>query len=149
MSIIKRNGEPTPSLFNLFDDFFNRELYNWGLSNYSSSGTTVPAVNIKETPDNFEVEMAAPGMDKNDFKVQLDGNTLSISSEKQKADSKDYENYTRKEFSYQSFQRTLVLPKDVVDESGITARYESGLLKLVIPKREEVKQKPPRMINID
>ncbi|MGE7774051.1 Hsp20/alpha crystallin family protein [Chitinophaga sp. NPDC101104] len=147
MSIIKRTRDSFPSFANMFDDFFNRELYNWGLSNFSPGGTTVPAVNIKETPDHFEVEVAAPGMDKQDFKVQLDGNTLTISSEKVHRD--DDSNYSRKEFSYQSFQRTLTLPKDVVDESKISARYESGLLRLVIPKREEVKQKPPRLINID
>ncbi|WP_126245117.1 Hsp20/alpha crystallin family protein [Chitinophaga rhizosphaerae] len=146
MSVIKRNRDAFPTFTNLFDDLFNRELYNWGHSNFSSSGTTIPAVNIRETPDNFEVEVAAPGMDKNDFKIQLDGNTLSISSEKVNRNNEDY---SRKEFSYQAFQRTLMLPKDVVDESGITARYDNGLLRLTIPKREEVKQKPPRMINID
>lgn len=146
MSIIKRNRDTFPTFNHLFDDFFNRELYNWGLSNFSNSGTTVPAVNIKETPEHFEVEMAAPGMEKKDFKVQLDGNTLTISAEKETTDT---DNYVRREYSYQSFQRTLVLPKDVVDAGGITARYESGLLRLVVPKREEAKQKPPRMIAID
>lgn len=148
MSIIKRNRETFP-FSGLFDDFFNRELYNWGNTNYSSSGTTVPSVNIRETADDFEVEVAAPGMNKSDFKVQLDGNTLTISSEKESRNDSNSENYTRKEFSYQSFQRSLVLPKDVVDDQKIRARYENGLLMLTIPKREEVKQKPPRMISID
>lgn len=150
MSIIKRNRDSFPSLSSVFDDFFNREFYNWGLSNYSSSGSTMPAVNIRETAENFEVEVAAPGMEKNDFKIQLDGNTLMISSEKElKSENKDGENYTRREFSYQSFQRTLVLPKDVVDEEKIKARYDNGVLRLSIPKREEAKQKSPRMISID
>lgn len=150
MSIIKKNRDTFPSLSSVFDDFFNREFYNWGLSNFSSSGATMPAVNIRETAENFEVEVAAPGMDKNDFKIQLDGNTLTISSEKEfKSEKKDEDNYTRKEFSYQSFQRTIALPKDVVDEDKISARYESGLLRLSIPKREEAKQKSPRTINIE
>ena len=134
---------------NVFDDFFTRDLWNWGQSNSSSTNTTVPAVNIRETNENFEVDMAAPGMTRDDFKVELDGNTLTITSEKKIQDEqKDGERYTRREFSYQSFQRTFQLPKDVVDSERIGARYENGVLHLVIPKKEEAKQKPPRMIEI-
>ena len=78
MSIIKRN-EMFPGL-NLFDDFFSRDLWNWGLNNNSSTNTTIPMVNVKETGENFEVEMAAPGMNKEDFKVELDGNLLTITT---------------------------------------------------------------------
>jgi HSP20 family protein len=106
-------------------------------------------VNIKETNDAFDVEVAAPGMKKDDFKVELDGNMLTISSEKtDEANEKEGERYSRREFSYQSFQRTFQLPKDVVDSDKIEARYENGLLHLVIPKKEEAKQRPPRMIQI-
>lgn len=148
MSVIKRSRESFPALSSVFDDFFNREFYNWGLSNFSSGGSTMPAVNIRETANDFEVEMAAPGMNKEDFKIELDGNTLSISSEKEFKSESDG-SYTRKEFSYQAFQRTIVLPKDVVDEDKINARYENGLLRLTVPKREEVKKKGPRTISID
>jgi HSP20 family protein len=93
--------------------------------------------------------MAAPGMNKEDFKIELDGNQLTISSEKQMMDEeKDGDRYTRKEFSYQSFQRVFQLPKEVVDAENIQARYENGVLHLVVPKREEAKQRPPRMIQI-
>lgn len=150
MSIIQKRRATFPSLFNLFDDPFSREFFNWDNANGSSNGTTVPAVNIKETADNFEVQMAAPGMDKSDFKIQLDGNTLTISCEKEShfEDSQN-ERFTRREFSYESFQRTLLLPKDVVDQDSVTAKYDKGMLQLTIPKREEVKQKPPRLISID
>lgn len=138
-----------PGMTNVFDDFFSRDLWNWGLANNSNTNTTIPAVNIKETADNFEVEMAAPGMNKEDFKVELDGNTLTISSEmRNEREEKEGERYTRQEFSYQSFQRTFTLPKNVVDVEQINARYENGVLHLLIPKREEAKQKPPRMIQI-
>ncbi|HEY0679577.1 MAG TPA: Hsp20/alpha crystallin family protein [Chitinophagaceae bacterium] len=149
MSILKRNNDLFPTLPSLFNDPFTRDFFNWGLSNTSSTNTTIPAVNIRETNDNFIVEMAAPGMTKKDFKVELDGNMLTISSEKTN-ESQDNENekYSRREFSYQSFQRTFQLPKDVVDSERIEAKYNDGVLNLVIPKREEVKQKPPRMINI-
>jgi HSP20 family protein len=149
MSIVKRNaGRSGYTLPSVWDDFFNRDVFNWG-SNYTNAGNSTPAVNIKETTDSFQVEMAAPGMDKKDFKIELDGHTLTISSEKQdQREDKDGESYNRKEFSYQSFYRTFHLPKDVVDADRIIARYENGLLQLEIPKREEAKQKPARLIDI-
>ena len=145
MSLIKRS-QNIPSLSRFFDDDFNRE---WGLSNFSDSGT-LPAVNIKETKEEFNVEMAAPGMNKDDFKVELDGNMLTISSEKSGQHDQDNgdEKFSRCEFSYQSFQRSFSLPKDVVDSDKIEAHYENGVLKLRIPKKEEAKQRPPRKIEI-
>ncbi len=148
MSLIKRNGQLPTTFPALFDDFFGRELFNWGNNNYSATSTTVPSVNIRETGDNFEVEMAAPGMDKQDFKIELDGNTLTISSKKEYNQESEQEGYSRREFSYQSFQRSFVLPKDVVDVEQITAKYENGLLHLTIPKQEKAKQKAPRLIEI-
>ena len=137
-----------PNMSSLFDDLLPRELWNWGLSNNSVTNTTLPAVNIRETNENFEVEMAAPGMNKNDFKIELDGNTLTISSERKNDwQEREGERYTRREFSYESFKRTFQLPKDVVDIEKIQAKYENGVLNLVVPKKEEVKQKP-RMIEI-
>ena len=73
------NSVPSLSSPSLWDEFFNRDVFNWG-SNFSTTGSSLPAVNIKETADTFEVEMAAPGMQKQDFKIELDGNTLTISS---------------------------------------------------------------------
>src|SRR3954463_11349835 len=149
MSIIKRNSELFPSFPTFFNDFWTRDLFDREQSNYSTTGTTIPAVNIQETGDAFLVEMAAPGMNKKDFKIELDGNLLTISSEmKQEHEDREDSKFNRKEFSYQSFQRTFTLSKDVVDADKIEAKYENGLLRLRIPKREEVKQKPPRMINI-
>jgi HSP20 family protein len=148
MSLIRRNQDQFPVIPALFDDFLGRDLFNWNNNNYSSTRTTLPAVNIKETEDQFEVQLAAPGMEKNDFKIQLDGNTLTISSEKQNSKEEKEQTYSRKEFSYQSFQRSFVLPKDVVDEEGISGRYEDGVLYLTVPKKEEVKQKAPRLIEI-
>jgi len=131
----------------MFDNF-NRELLNWDNKNYSSTSTTVPAVNIKENADTFEVEVAAPGMTKGDFKITLDGNLLTISSAKQEQNEEHKDNYTRREFSYQSFQRSFELQREVVDQDNIQASYENGMLRLTIPKKEEAKQKEPRMIEI-
>jgi HSP20 family protein len=149
MTLVKRNGNLLHPLPMLFDDFFNRDLFNWSGSNFSSTNTSIPAVNIKETGANYEVEVAAPGMTKKDFKIELEGNLLTISSERtNQNESKEDERYARKEFSYESFQRTFNLQKEVVDIDKIEARYEDGVLRLLIPKREEAKQKAPRLIEI-
>jgi len=147
MKLAKRNWNNF-SLFSPMFDNFNRELLNWDNKNYSSTSTTVPAVNIKENGDTFEVEVAAPGMAKDDFKVTLEGNLLTISSAKEEKNEEQTDNYTRREFSYQSFQRSFELQKDVVDQDNIQARYENGMLRLTIPKKEEAKQKEPRLIEI-
>lgn len=148
MSIVKKNQalETMPGLLN---NFITNDLWDWGLSNNSFTNTTIPSVNIRETNDNFEVEMAAPGMDKNDFKIELSNNMLTIGSEKE---NRQVENengkYSRREFSYQSFQRSFHLSKDVVDAENISARYENGVLYVNIPKKEQAKQRPPRTIEI-
>jgi HSP20 family protein len=149
MNILKRNGNLLNTFPVVFDDLFNRDLFEWNQSNFSNSGTTVPAVNIKETKDTFEVEMAAPGMAKEDFKIQLEGNLLTITSEtNSQSEEKEGSSYSKKEFCYQSFQRSFTLPKNVVDSDKINAKYEGGLLHLVIPKKEEAKEKPSRLIQV-
>jgi HSP20 family protein len=149
MSLVKRNGNYLTGFPAFFNDFFSRDLWNQGLDSFSNTGTTIPAVNIKETNDNFVVEMAAPGMSKEDFKIELDRNMLTITSEKnyEKEENTD-ERYSKREFSYQSFSRVFTLPKEVVDADKIEAKYDNGLLHLVIPKKEEAKQRPPRTIQI-
>lgn len=150
MSIVKRNnGSLLPANpRTLFDDFLSRELFNWGNNNFSSPHTTLPSVNIKENPENFEVEVAAPGMEKQDFHITLENNLLTISSSKKDQNEEDTDNYTRREFSYQTFTRSFELARDVVDEEHIEAKYENGILKLLIPKKEEAKKQPQRLIEI-
>lgn len=147
MTLMKRteNNWPFPSLM---DNLFSRDLMDWSTSNYSNTNTTIPAVNIKETDDDFQIEVAAPGMDKKDFKINLENNQLMISSERQSNVKEKDENYTRKEFSYQSFQRTFNLSDQMIDGDKISAKYCDGVLCIVLPKREEVKPKPARLIKI-
>ena len=149
-TIVKRNGGSLlpANPRSLFDDFFNRELFNWGNSNFSASRTTLPSVNIKEREEAFEVEVAAPGMQKEDFKITLDSGILTISSSREDKEEENDGNFTRREFSYQSFQRSFELAKDVVDEENIEAKYENGVLRLTIPKKEDAKAQPPRLIEI-
>ncbi|RUT69627.1 Hsp20/alpha crystallin family protein [Flavobacterium cupreum] len=149
MNLIKRNGSRLPALPRVFfDDVFGQDLFNWENSNFSTTRTTLPSVNIKETPERYEVEVAAPGMNREDFKVTLENGQLLISSVKENEVNTQQENFTRREFSYQSFQRSFVLPKNVVDEDNINARYENGILVLSIPKLEQAKQKEPKLIAI-
>lgn len=152
MAIIRRNGgELFPSLSRLWgDDFFSRDMMNWGLSNFSTSGTSIPAVNIRETKNSYEVELAAPGMKKNDFKIELDGNMLTISAERTEEQERksNEEKFVSREYSYQSFQRSFNLPKDVVDVDKIEAHYEDGVLRLTVPKQETAKKKQSKKIEV-
>lgn len=133
----------------LFDDFFTRDLFDWGFRNHSTTNTTIPAVNIIEGPDDFRVEMAAPGMDKEDFNIELNNDILKITSNRELTSQlSEGERYRTREFSYQSFVRTFQLAKTVVDDSKIKATYENGVLSIIIPKREEAKKLPPRQIQI-
>jgi HSP20 family protein len=146
MTLIKRDAGYAPVLSNFFDDFLTKDLFNWPSS--SSTGTTIPSVNIYETEGDFHVEMAAPGMAKEDFKVELDNNTLTISSQKESEEVRDKDkNFQRREFSFQSFYRTFHLP-DSAEAEKINAKYTDGILKLVIPKKEEAKRKPVKTIKI-
>ena len=147
MSLVKRENY-WPSLPNFFNDFLNRDWYDWSNQNFSLTNTTIPSVNIKETDNEFMVEMAAPGMEKDDFKIDLNNNLLTISSEKQ-AENKVEEgkNITRREFSYQSFSRSFTLPA-IVETDKITAKYTNGILMVNIPKREEAKPKPLKQIKV-
>ncbi|NND34411.1 MAG: Hsp20/alpha crystallin family protein [Saprospiraceae bacterium] len=132
-----------------FDDFFTRDLSNWRYPNNYSKATTMPSVNIVESPENFMVEMAVPGMRKEDFQVELNDDILRIWSEKSDENAVEQDNaFLRKEFSYRAFERTFTLPKSVVDQSKIEAKYQDGILRLMIPKREEAKALPPRKIAI-
>jgi len=146
MAIVKKDVGYAPALSNFFDDFFTRDLFNWPSS--SSTGTSIPKVNIYETNDEFHVEMAAPGMAKEDFKIELDNNMLTISS--QREDDKiehDKRNYQRREYSYESFVRSFHLP-DSAEVEKINAKYHDGILIMVIPKKEEAKRKPIKSIKI-
>jgi HSP20 family protein len=149
MTLVKRNGNQLPTFPTFFDDFFNRDLAELSRSNFSPTGTTIPAVNIKETKDAFEVEMAAPGMTKKDFTLELEDNRLTITAEKKSHNEvKEEDRHIRREFSYQSFERSFTLPKEVVDGDKIKARYEDGMLHLLIPKKEEAKNKPHKLIQV-
>lgn len=122
----------------LFDDFFKpwNELFETG---FTGRTMTVPAVNIIENKDSYKVSLAAPGLKKEDFNIDLDGNMLTISAEKEETKEEKEEETTRSEYNYTSFSRSFTLPEDVKPEN-IDAKYEDGILNIVLPKKEEAKK---------
>lgn len=143
MSLVKFNRKPWGNLVtsDFFDDdnFFDKRLWN--------KKQDEPALNIKETNDTFEVELAAPGFTKKDFDVTIDNGCLNISAESSKSKEEKEDNYTRKEFSYNSFNKKLQLPGSVKDED-IKAHYKDGVLSFNLIKKAEAKQKKPRKVAI-
>ena len=138
----RSNGFPTfNSIFNeiLNDDFFNARPI----------ASNLPAVNIKQSEADFSLELAIPGLGKDDIKISIDKDLLTISSEIEKKDEEKDENgkYTRREFSYHAFKRSFTLP-ETVDTDKIGAKFENGVLYLHLPKREEALPKPARQIEI-
>jgi HSP20 family protein len=137
MKLMKRNDDwGFPSIW---EDFFNSDLFN--LPTVARRGMNVPAVNISETDKEYLVELAAPGMKKSDFKINLDRNVLTISSETKQEDQEETKNFSRKEYSFSSFERSFTLP-EAVNQEKIDAKYQDGVLKINLPKKEEVLSKP-------
>jgi HSP20 family protein len=143
-----RKSESLPAIFN---DFFRpwESLFdlNGGSSLNTFNPVSIPSVNIVDNKDNYEVSLAAPGMKKDDFKIDIDANTLTISAEKEEKKEEKEERYTRKEFNYTSFLRSFSLP-DWVNKDKVDASYENGLLKLILPKTEEAKRIASRHITV-
>ena len=132
----------------VFDRFFDNNMLDWNNRHFSDTNTTLPSVNIKENTDEFTVEVAVPGFDKKDFNIEVENDTLTISSEKKiENEEREGERITKREFSYQSFTRSFSLPV-LVEREKIKAKYENGILNIIIPKKEEAKPKPPKRIAI-
>ena len=139
-TLIKASG--MPSFRALMEDFWNSEnVFDRTIFRRDS----LPAVNIKENDSSFEVEVAAPGYQKTDFKIDIQNGVLHISAETKDEKAEETENYTRKEFSYSSFNRSFSLPENVKEEN-VTARYENGLLML---KLEKAAKAQPKAISIE
>jgi HSP20 family protein len=130
----------------MFDDFFTRDLL---LPSFSNTGVSTPAVNIIETNDDFRLEMVAPGMKKDNFNVEIQGNILTISydhEDNREGERRDWK-YRTHEYNYHSFTRSFSLP-EAVDAENIQAKYENGILNIIIHKREDAKGKLARQITI-
>ncbi len=146
-SLVKWNEGGFPAFSRMFDDFFKTEFPVWSHNNFAAEGTTLPAVNIKETDKEFGLELAAPGMKKDDFKVGVEDDVLTISAETEYSKEEKDEDYNRKEFSYVSFQRRFTLPESV-NADKVTAKYRDGVLHVSLPKRPEAQPKQAKTIKI-
>ena len=128
----KRNNALMPGFNDVFDSIFNDSFFS------DRMVTRVPAVNISESADNYHIELAAPGLKKQDFKINIDNNVLNISVEQQTENTDNNRKYTKREYSYNSFVRAFTLP-DLADHNHIEASYDDGVLKIDVAKKEEAK----------
>jgi HSP20 family protein len=144
---VRSNLIPTVSRF--FDDDWDN-LFDWNAKRFGTKDLSMPAVNIHENDDEYCFEMAAPGLDKNQFKIELNKNRLTIAyhMENSHEESDEASKYVRKEYNFNSFSRSFHLNKNVVDDDNIKASYENGILRINVAKREEAKEKPARLIDI-
>ena len=146
-TFVKSDGSLFPAIPSLFDDRLKKDWLDSSLATRKMTAATLPAANVKETNETFVIEVAAPGMRRDNFKVELQNNLLSVSAEVHGHNNQP-ENYTRREFSYQSFHRSFTLPEDMVEASKISARYNNGMLFITVPKREGGNAKRPKVIAI-
>jgi HSP20 family protein len=152
-TLMKRGGEPgvfspLPNLQSFFNDPFLRNWFSWD-NDTTVEDSTQPAVNIGETEGTYELSVAAPGMTKNDFKVEFENNHLVIRGEKkEEKETKQSHNWLRKEYNYNSFVRSFTLSEKQVSPDGIKAKYTDGILHISIPKSAEGRNKAARVIQI-
>lgn len=145
MGTVKYNPfVPGKAFSNLFDEFFTR-----GLGDFVGADSifTQPSVNVLETKDNFQIELAAPGLNKGDFEVKVDNGNLTISAKKEQKEETTEGRYARKEFNFASFTRSFQLP-DTINANDINATYENGVLLVTLPKKEEAKVVAARTVEI-
>lgn len=140
-----RNRFNRPSLG---DSLFGRDFLDNFFEGFGEkSGLSIPAVNLAEAKDEYRIEVAAPGLEKKDFKIGFDNGVLTVSSEKETKNEDKDELFMRQEFNYSKFNRSFMLPEGV-DADNIKAEHKEGVLNIHIPKKEEIKQKAPKQIEI-
>jgi HSP20 family protein len=136
---LARTNDFFPSVF---EDFFKPWNEMTGINGLWGKTFTMPAVNITEDKDFYKISLAAPGLEKKDFNIDVEGNMLTISSEKEEKKEEKNERLTRKEYNFSSFSRSFTLPEAVMTEK-IEAVYEGGELKVMLPKKDEAKKAIP------
>ena len=130
------------------DSLLDRGFFNFDKDlMFSKPGINVPSVNIRETEKEYVLELAAPGLQRSDFEIELDQHSLTISAEKEEESEEDKNEYARREYSYNSFSRSFMLPENA-RESAIDARYDKGILTVTVPKVKEDALKPAQKITV-
>lgn len=144
MTLVRfNNGSRRTALNPVFGDVFNSFFQDSSLPDRFAA--KVPAVNIAETEAGYHIELAAPGLKKEDFKISLEKNVLTIASEKKAESAEDGKTYNRREYSYPAFSRSFTLP-ELADQSNIEAAYTDGILNVTVAKKEEAKQLPKEIV---
>jgi len=146
MTLVKFKNPRLPWYDTMFRDLLgsDRMLTN----DFFLENNWVPAMNVKETKDKFDIEIAAPGFNKKDFQISIENGLLKISAEhKEEGEEKD-EDFTRREFNYNSFYRSFTLPENVNEEEVIDATYKRGILKLVLNKLQMEETVQKRVIEV-
>ncbi len=143
MTLVRRTNRNYDSIWN---NLVNGDFY-MNQNGLYCGNQSMPAINIIEDENMFSIELAAPGLNKEDFNIEFDNGKLTISAKKQEKEE-ETKNYTKREFNYAGFSRSFVVPKQKVDDGKISAAYENGVLNITLPKREEVKPKPSRTVEI-
>ena len=148
MNLTIRNAG-IPSLMSdwLNSDSFGPDLTDVEFFNGKRLGVTVPSANIAETDKEFTIDLAAPGLTRKDFKVESDNHILTVSAEKRDEKEDEAEGYSRREYSYNSFSRSFTLPENV-KEDKIDAKYQDGVLKIIVPKKEASPKKNKKQISV-
>ncbi len=140
-TLVKKSNESFPSFINnFFDDM-------WNLDRLEKTNSFLPAVNISETENSFHLEVSAPGFKKDDFKISVEENVLSISAEYKTESEEKKKNYTRKEFKSGSFKRQFTLPKSI-NQDEIAATYNEGILQVDLPKVDNAKLRPVKEVKV-
>jgi HSP20 family protein len=141
-----RSTRSLSSWYHPLDRFLRNDFDFWN----NDSADTVPSINITEDKGNYKIEMAAPGLKKEDFNIDVEGNLLTISCEKktETKEGNDSDNYSRREYNYSSFSRSLTLPEDI-DGEKVNAKYIDGILNLTIPKKEDLQKNKSQKIKVE
>lgn len=148
MTLARLSDNVLPSFPSWFNRFFEGDLMDWSDTNFTGSNSTLPAVNVLENDNEYKIEVAAPGMKKEDFSLNYENGRMTISAEVREDAEGQHDHYTRREYRYQSFQRSFSVPENMVKSEKIQAAYADGILRITLPKRDEVKPRPAKEIKI-
>lgn len=143
-NLVKYNSLAPKSMGGFFDNFFNQNLTDFFGSDFSIQS---PSINVVEGTEDFRIEVAAPGLEKEDFEINVENGMLHLSAQREAREEVEEDNYLRREFNYTSFKRSFQLPESV-EANDIEANYNNGVLTLILPKQEEAKAKPIKKIEI-
>jgi HSP20 family protein len=147
MSRLVKKTSLFPSFPSLFDDFFTKDFFDWNDKNFARLGSTLPSINLKETDQYYLIELAAPGMKKEDFKLEMHNGILTISAERKEEKEEKKEDFLRREFSYSSFSRSFAIPENSLEDK-VEAAYKNGILNITLIKKEAKSVKSAKAIEV-